>query len=249
MATLSDENTTTIGRNVGRLISALMKLLYRNLLNWLEQRAEKNFRQLEKKNPQRIQTADIDRDNLDKFKILAQQNGIKKYKIEKDKHDTPTLKYDIKDQYKITEIYKQMENGYRIPENDLMAIMERFTDTNVLTNRIHNILHYSHEDIQQELQNPKHYREEELLNQENKNVVQEIYDKSVKEVTGKENNVKLDMDEIENQKENAEKVITKDELEERLDKLKEKRKENQKNKTTERNKEKSKGKNKPERER
>jgi len=142
-----------------------------------------------------------------------------------------------------------MENGYRIPENDLMAIMERFTDTNVLTNRIHNILHYSHEDIQQELQNPKHYREEELLNQENKNVVQEIYDKSVKEVTGKENNVKLDMDEIENQKENAEKVITKDELEERLDKLKEKRKENQKNKTTERNKEKSKGKNKPERER
>src|SRR5699024_2815115 len=156
MATLSDENTTTIGRNVGRLISALMKLLYRNLLNWLEQRAEKNFRQLEKKNPQRIQTADIDRDNLDKFKILAQQN-------------------DIKDQYKITEIYKQMENGYRIPENDLMAIMERFTDTNVLTNRIHNILHYSHEDIQQELQNPKHYREEELLNQENKNVVQEIY--------------------------------------------------------------------------
>src|SRR5690625_559903 len=200
MATLSDENTTTIGRNVGRLISALMKLLYRNLLNWLEQRAEKNLRQLEKKNPQRIQTADIDRDNLDKFKILAQQNGIKKYKIEKDKHDTPTLKYDIKDQYKITEIYKQMENGYRIPENDLMAIMERFTDTNVLTNRIHNILHYSHEDIQQELQNPKHYREEELLNQENKNVVQEIYDKSVKEVTGKENNVKLDMDEIENQR-------------------------------------------------
>src|SRR5699024_5810256 len=80
MATLSDENTTTIGRNVGLLISALMKLLYRNLLNWLEQRAEKNFIQLEKKNPQRIQTADIDRDNLDKFKILAQQNGIKKYK-------------------------------------------------------------------------------------------------------------------------------------------------------------------------
>lgn len=251
MATLSDENTTAIGRNLGRLISALMKLLYRNLLKWLEQRAEKNFRQLEKRNPQRIQNADLDREHLDKFKILAHQKGINKYKIE-NKHDVPTIKYDIKDEHEINEIFKQIENGYRIPENELMAIMERYTDTNLLANRIQNILHYQPEEIQQEMQNPEHYQEEKVLNQDiqEEKELQEIYDRNVKEVTGKENTEKLDMSEMRENSEKSEQPITKNELDERLEKLKEKHKENQKeNKTKERNKQKQKGKSKSERER
>lgn len=195
MATLSDENTTMIGRNIGRIISAFIRLLYRYILKQLEQQAERNFRQLEKRSPERIRTADINREELDKFKILAQQKGIKVYKII-DKHETPTLKYDVKDEHEITEIMKQIENGYQIPDQELMAFFERHIDTNQLIKDIDNLFNYSYEEIEQELKKPEHYQEEQVINQEeqqhiSQEEVQAIYDKNVEEVTGKENTHQL----------------------------------------------------------
>lgn len=188
MATLSDENTTDIGRHLERSISTLVRVMFRYLLKKIEQKSERNFKAIEKNSPERIKTADLNRGNIDKFKILAEQNGVKNYQIVRNKHKTPTLKYDVKDEHKITEIYKQIQSGYRIPENSLMAFMEKYTDTNQLINKVSNMVSYkSKEEISEELNNSDYYREENILNQDNGNPVQDIYDKNVKEVTGKEN--------------------------------------------------------------
>lgn len=239
MATLSDENTTNIGKSIKEAISALLRVMLRRIANKWQERAERNFKALEKKHPERIRTADIETKDLDRFKVLAHQQGIKIYQIEQEKHKTPTLKYDIRDEHKVVGVFKQLEEGYKIPENQLMAIMEKHFDTQKLTNRISKITGLNRTEIEKELKNPEHYQDENIFSKDFQEKVQEMYDKAYKEVTGKENteNVMQDIEiETSVMPEND-----KDEIEQRLDKIKEKR---DKTPDKEKGKEKSKEKNK-----
>lgn len=221
--TLADENATIIGTQVGNkikdLVSALIKSLFKQIFKKLDQRAEKNFNQLQKKNPERIRTADIQHKDLDKFKLLAYQQGVHLYKIEKDKYKTPTLKYDIRDEHKIVGIYKQLEEGYRIPENKMQAFIEHFTDTEKVINTVCKVAGVQRKEVEDELKKSEHYQEETVLNQDFSYKAQDIYDKAVKEVTGKENinDITNDLHQTENrpQKET-------DALSQRLEKIKEK---------------------------
>lgn len=189
--TLADENTTIIGTQVSRqlknMVSAIIKYLFQKTTKYFDQQAEKNFKTLQKKSPERIRTADIQHKDLDKFKLLAYQQGVKLYKIEKDKYDVPTLKYDIRDEHKIVGIYKQIQEGYYIPENKLRAFVEQFTDTEKVISTVSKITGYKKSDVEREFSKPEHYREENVLNQDFTYKVQEIYDRAVKNVTGKEN--------------------------------------------------------------
>lgn len=222
MATLSDENASNIGKSIKEAISALLRVLLRSLANKWQQRAERNFKKLEKNHPERIRTADIETKDLDKFKILAQQQGIKLYQIEQEKHKTPTLKYDIRDEHKIVGIFKQLEEGYKIPENQLMALMEKHFDTQKLINRISRITGLDESEVEKELKNSEHYQDENLFGKDFQDKIQEMYDKGFKEVVGKENKESV-MEDIEPEIP----VQEKDELEIRLEKLKEKREKTQ----------------------
>lgn len=218
MATLSDENASTIGKSIKEAISALLRVLLRSLANKWQQRAERNFKKLEKNHPERIRTADIETKDLDKFKILAQQQGVKLYQIEQEKHKKPTLKYDIRDEHKIVGIFKQLEEGYKIPEHQLMALMEKHIDTQKLVNRISKVTGMNRTEVEKELKNPEHYQDENIFGKDFQDKIQEMYDKGFKEVTGKENKEKV-MGDVEPEIP----VREKDELEIRLEKLKEKR--------------------------
>ncbi|MGO2603322.1 MAG: hypothetical protein ACTH80_04500 [Alkalibacterium gilvum] len=193
--TLADENTTIIGTQVSRqlknVISAMIRYLFKRTLKYLDQHAEKNFKTLQKKSPERIRTADIQHKDLDKFKLLAYQQGVKAYKIEKDKHDVPTLKYDIRDEHTIVGIYKQIQEGYRIPDNKMRAFAEQFTDTQVWINRVSKVTGFKKSDIEKAFNNDEQYREENVLNQDFAHRAQDIYDRAVENVTGKENTVDL----------------------------------------------------------
>lgn len=187
MATLSDENATNIGRSIKEALSALLRVMLRRIANKWQERAERNFKKLEKNHPERIRTADIETKDLDKFKVLAHQQGIKLYQIEQEKHKTPTLKYDIRDEHKIVGIFKQLEEGYKIPENQLMAIMEKHFDTQKLVNRISKVTGLNRAEVEKELKNPEHYQDENIFGKDFQEKIQEMYDKGYKEVTGREN--------------------------------------------------------------
>lgn len=196
--TLADENTTIIGTQVSRqlknVISAMIRYLFKRALKYLDQQAEKNFKTLQKNSPERIRTADIQHKDIDKFKLLAYQQGVKAYQIEKDKHDVPTLKYDIRDEHTIVGIYKQIQEGYRIPDNKMRAFVEQFTDTQVWINRVSKIAGFKKSDVEKAFNNDEHYREENVLNQDFAYKVQDIYDKAIENVTGKENTVDVTND-------------------------------------------------------
>lgn len=194
MATLSDENATNVGRSVKEALSTLFKFMLRSLAKKWEERAERNFKKLEKNHPERIRTADIETKDLDKFKVLAHQQGIKLYQIEQEKHKTPTLKYDIRDEHKIVGIFKQLEEGYRIPENQLMALMEKYFDTEKLTNRISKVTGMNLEEVEKELKDPEYYQDEKLFGKDFQDKIQEMYDKAYKEVTGRENTEDITQD-------------------------------------------------------
>lgn len=236
MATLSDENASNIGKSIKDGINTLLKFLLRRIIKNWQERADRNYKKLEKNHPERIRTADIETKDLDKFQILAQQQGIKLYQIEQEKHKTPTLKYDIRDEHKIVGIFKQLEEGYKIPENQLMALMEKYIDTQKLVNRISKVTGIEESEVEKELKNPEHYQDENLFGKDFQDKIQEMYDKGFKEVVGKENKEKV--------MEDAELEIPvreKDELEIRLEKLKEKR---EKTKTPDKEKDKQKTKQK-----
>lgn len=196
--TLADENTTIIGTQVSRqlknIVSSIIRSLFKLILKKLDERALKSFRKLQKNNPERIRTADIQSKDLDKFKLLAYQQGIKVYKIEKDKYDVPTLKYDIRDEHIIVGIYKQIQEGYQIPDNKMRAFMEQFVDTQKVVNKLSKVTDFKMTAIKNEFNNDKHYQEESVLNQDFAYKAQDIYDKAFKEVTGKENMVDLTSD-------------------------------------------------------
>lgn len=196
--TLADENTTIIGTQVSRqlknIVSSIIRSLFKLILKKLDERALKSFRKLQKNNPERIRTADIQSKDLDKFKLLAYQQGVKVYKVEKDKYDVPTLKYDIRDEHTIVGIYKQIQEGYRIPDNKMRAFMEQFVDTQKVVNKLSKVTDFKMTAIKNEFNNNGHYQEESVLNQDFAYKAQDIYDKAVKDVTGKENMVDLTND-------------------------------------------------------
>lgn len=219
--TLADENTTIIGTQVSRqlknVVSIIVRSLFRMILKKLDERALKSFRKLQKTNPERIRTADIQSKDLDKFKLLAYQQDIKVYKIEKDKHDVPTLKYDIRDEHTIVGIYKQIQEGYRIPDNKMRAFMEQFIDTQKVVNKLSKVTDFKINDIKKEFNNDEHYQEKRVFNQDFAYKAQDIYDKTVKDVTGVENkdNVINDLKQVDKQP-----LKEKNFLEKRLEKIK-----------------------------
>lgn len=221
--TLADENTTIIGTQISKqiknIISSIIRGLFKVILKKLDERALKSFHKLQRSNPERIRTADIQHKDLDKFKVLAHQQGVKVYQIETDKYQVPTLKYDIRDEHKIVGIYKQIQEGYRIPDNKMRAFVEQFLDTEIVINKVSKVTGFKKSDVEKEFNKNEHYQEETVLNQDFSHKVKDIYDKSVKEVTGKENTT-----DITNELQKIGKSPTKetDALSQRLEKLKEK---------------------------
>lgn len=221
--TLADENTTIIGTQVGNkikdMISVLIKYLFKQVIKYLDQKAEKSFKALEKKSPERIRTADIQHKDLDKFKVLAHQQGVKIYQIETDKYQVPTLKYDIRDEHKIVGIYKQIQEGYRIPDNKMRAFVEQFLDTEKVIDKVSKVTGFKKSDIEKEFHKNEHCQEESVLNQDFSFKAQDIYDKAVKEVTGKENtnDITTDLQQVRNRP-----TKETDTLSQRLENLKEK---------------------------
>lgn len=221
--TLADENTTIIGTQISKqiknIISSIIRGLFKVILKKLDERALKSFHKLQRSNPERIRTADIQHKDLDKFKVLAHQQGVKIYQIETDKYQVPTLKYDIRDEHKIVGIYKQIQEGYRIPDNKMRAFVEQFVDTEKVINKVSKVTGFKKSDIEKEFHKNEHYQEESVLNQDFSFKAQDIYDKAVKEVTGKENthDITTDLNQAESRPSKEP-----DALSQRLEKLKEK---------------------------
>ena len=72
MATLSDDNASTIGKSIKEMLSALLRVLLRSLANKWQQRAERNFKKLERNSAIDIgifcnEEANLEKDNKDKL--------------------------------------------------------------------------------------------------------------------------------------------------------------------------------------
>ena len=207
MATLSDENTQEIASYSKDLAQLLIRLGFRLILKGLDKRAERNLNKIEKNNPERIRTADIEADHIDKFRVLAHKEKVIAYEIDDKNFETPTLKYDIRDEHKITGIFKQIEEGYKIPENQLKSFFKENISMEKLTDLAKDIMPIHLVSFEEEIEKAENYQEEEVLNQDTKKEVEKTYDKAVTEVTGKENDVPLNIEEQET-------------IEERIDRLK-----------------------------
>lgn len=163
MTTLSDRNTEealSLSKDVAK---SSLKVLYKMIIALMEQRANNNLKSIEKKDPSRIKTADIKRDNIEKFKFLASENKIKAYEID-DSYKVPTLKYDIEDEHKIVNVFKEIEEGYIIPESKLENFIVRNINKDklveILSNRFSSL---NKETISKEFDNLRNYKEDEIL--------------------------------------------------------------------------------------
>lgn len=179
---LSDRTTEETLQTSKEVTKISLKVLYKMVSFMLEKRANNNMKSIEKRDPSRIKTADIEKDNIEKFKFLANENKVKAFEIY-DTYKVPTLKYDIKDEHKVVNIFKEIEEGYTIPENKIKS----FIINNVNIGKVIEILNnkfkgLDKEEISKEFDNTENYKESEVIERESGEVKKSSLKDVLKEV-------------------------------------------------------------------
>lgn len=107
---LVDQNTEETLRLTGSTLKYLHEFIKEARGEHQREISKKNMENLEKYYPQKIKLADIHKEDVEKFLSKAKEKNINCFQIEElENTDIYNLKYSMDDEYKIVEIFKDIQ--------------------------------------------------------------------------------------------------------------------------------------------
>lgn len=126
---LVDQNTEESIRLTSTTLKYLYKFINEVKNNHMEKISKENMKDLEKNHPQKIKLADIHKDDVDIFVTKAREKNVKCFEIQElEDTDIHNLKYSIDDEYKIIEIFKNIQLEKEINKDSLDIDFEQLKE-------------------------------------------------------------------------------------------------------------------------
>lgn len=156
---LVDHNTEETLRLSGTTLKYLYNFIKESKIKHQREMSKKNMKDLEKFYPEKVKIADIHKEDVENFIIKANEMNVDCFEIhELDNTDIYNLKYSLDDEYKIVEIFKeiQLEKEINIDSQEidfykLKEELEKYTGKTISVDDFNRIV----EDVKKDLNKDK----------------------------------------------------------------------------------------------
>lgn len=156
---LVDHNTEETLRLSGTTLKYLYNFIKESKIKHQREMSKKNMKDLEKFYPEKVKIADIHKEDVENFIIKANEMNVDCFEIhELDNTDIYNLKYSLDDEYKIVEIFKEIQlekeiniDSQEIDFDKLKEELEKYTGKTISVDDFNRIV----EDVKKDLNKDK----------------------------------------------------------------------------------------------
>lgn len=156
---LVDHNTEETLRLSGTTLKYLYNFIKESKIKHQREMSKKNMKDLEKFYPEKVKIADIHKEDVENFIMKANEMNVDCFEIhELDNTDIYNLKYSLDDEYKIVEIFKEIQlekeiniDSQEIDFDKLKEELEKYTGKTISVDDFNRIV----EDVKKDLNKDK----------------------------------------------------------------------------------------------